>query len=142
MANLLYCGTNPVGPAATQELLIGKFRAIWAPPMYRQSIARSGDRIWLMWRDRPADEPVLLGQGIVQPTREGKVDWTNRTAPGIVAAARSCGYGGPSNMAFLRLQDVSSPESTTVVSGLGRIPTGLTTASRAQELALEALADN
>jgi len=136
MATLLYCGTNPVGPDATKSLLAGVFRAVWAPPMYRHTSPEAGDRVWLLWRNRLEDTPLLLGGGIVESTPEGRVNWTNRTARGIAAAARSCGYGGPSNMAFLRLLRVRIPESDTLVSGLGPIPIGLSAASPAQEVLL------
>ena len=132
MSDLLYCGTEPVGPVDTQAMLAGKFRAIWAPPMDRRASITAGDRIWLLWRAATGASPLLLGGGVVRATPEGKIDWTNRTAPGIVAAARERGYGGPANMAFLRLGRVRLPGGYVTVSKLGSIPIGLSAASPAQ----------
>ena len=92
MADLLYCGTDPVGPEDTKAMLAGEFRALWAPPMHRHAPVAAGDRIWLLWRSADRESQVLLGGGVVTVTPEGKIDWTNRTAPGIVAAARARGY--------------------------------------------------
>lgn len=131
MADLLYCGTEPVGPNETQRLLAGEFNAIWAPPMHRHAPVKTGDRIWLLWRSGN-DPAMLLGVGIVKATEQGKVDWTNRTARGIVSAARACGDRGPTNMAFFRLAQVRVPERQTPVSDLGSVPIGLTEASSEQ----------
>lgn len=141
MATLIYCGTSPIGPTETQSLLVGRFHAIWAPPMYRYAAACPGDEVWLLWRNRSADAPVLLGKGQVRTTAEGKANWTNRTAPGIVGAAHSCGYSGPTNMAFLRLDNVDIPDDAIPVDGLGSIPSGLSTASPDQARILGKLAE-
>src|SRR5438093_2768187 len=117
MADLLYCGTHPVGPNDTQAMLAGEFRALWAPPMHRHAPVAAGDRIWLLWRAATqASTTLLLGGGIVAATPEGRIDWTNRAAPGIVAAARARGYTGPTNMAFLRLGHVSIPDGHIAMS--------------------------
>ena len=138
MADLLYCGTNPVGPDDTQAMLASKFRAIWSPPMHRHAPLRAGDRIWLLWRAAEG-AALLLGGGVVVATSEGKVDWTNRTAPGIVVAADNCGYGGPTNMAFLRLTHVRLPGSHVAMPKLGVIPIGLSAASPSQATELQAM---
>ena len=132
MADLLYCGTKPVGPESTQALLAGQFQAIWSPPMHRRTEASVGDRVWLVWRDDSDDTAILLGGGVVVATPEGRVDWTNRTAPGIVAAARARGYRGPTNMAFLRLKNVRLLDSPIDMPSIGTIPVGLSVASSEQ----------
>ena len=137
MADLLYCGTNPVGPEDTKAMLAGEFRAIWAPPMHRHTPVEAGDRIWLLWR--AADTPLLLGGGVVTATPEGKVDWTNRTAPGIRPAAQDLGYPGPTNMAFLKLANVRLPEAGVAVSALGSIAIGLSAASAEQAARLQVI---
>ena len=108
MGELLYCGTEKVGAAETQAMLAGPFAAVWAPPMWRYAMPGEGDRLWLLWRDTRAPAPLLLGVGRILSAPGGRADWTNRSAPGIVEAARAQGYGGPTNMAFLRLRDVIS----------------------------------
>ena len=133
------CGTDPIGPVETQSMLAESFRAIWAPPMHRRTLAYAGDRIWLLWRASAGGDPCLLGGGVVVATREGKIDWTNRTAPGIVAAARAVGFPGPTNMAFLRLEPVSLASERPVVAGLGRVSVGLSVASLEQASRLRAL---
>ena len=124
MTDLIYCGAPPVGQEATQALLAGPFRALWSPPMHRHAAPAAGDRVWLVWRGSTHDSTFLLGGGIIDATDEGKVDWTNRTAPGIVDAARLAGYGGPTNMAFLRLTHVRIPPAPVRVD-LGSVTIGL-----------------
>ena len=137
MADLIYCGTNPVGPENTKAMLASEFRAIWAPPMHRHAPVEAGDRIWLFWR--AASSPLLLGGGVVTATPEGKIDWTNRTAPGIRATAQDLGYGGPTNMAFLKLTHVRLPVDGVAVSALGPIAIGLSAASAEQAARLQVI---
>jgi hypothetical protein len=139
MADLLYCGTEPVGPDDTKAMLAGEFQALWAPPMHRHVQAHAGDRIWVLWRAAGGEHLLLLGGGIVKSTPEGKVDWTNRTAPGITAAARKRGYGGPTNTAFLRLDHVRLSDRQPAVPALGSIPIGLSVASAVQVNQLHAI---
>ena len=106
--------------------------------MHRHASVSAGDRIWVLWRSED-DAPLLLGGGVVRSTPEGMIDWTNRTAPGIVAAARGRGYGGPTNMAFLRLENVRMPCEHVPVSALGAIRIGLSAASPEQATQLQAL---
>jgi hypothetical protein len=124
MNDLVYCGFPPVGSDETQGMLVGEYRALWSPPMHRHALPAAGDRVWLVWRGASQDPTLLLGGGVIEATAEGKVEWTNRTAPGIVAAARAAGYSGPTNMAFLRLADVRVP-STVLSIQLGDIRVGL-----------------
>ena len=75
--------------------------------------------------------PTLLGTGRLRPTPAGELLWTNRAAPGIGDLARQFGYRGPSNMAFLRLEETriapaniglpgSRPRADRGVRGVGR----------------------
>lgn len=131
MTDLIYCGTVPVGAAETQSLLAGVFGAIWSPPMHRRVSPAKGDRLWVLWLNPPSS-PLLLGAGRVLFTPEDRFDWTNRTAPGIVHAARALGYGGPTNMAFLRLGEAQAQRDMPPIEGLGEIMTGLTLATPGQ----------
>lgn len=137
MAELIYCGTEKVGAVETQAMLAGPYAAVWSPPMWRYVAPGDGDRLWLLWRDGGLGTPRLLGVGRVLGAPGGRIDWTNRTAPGIVEAAREQGYGGPTNMAFLRLRDVAILEEMPKVRGLGDVPAGLSAASAAQVGLLE-----
>ena len=139
MRDLIYCGTDPVGPQNTQALLTGSFSAVWSPPIHRHATAEPGDRVWLLWRGAQEATPVVLGAGIVTATPDGRVEWTNRTAPGIVTAAREQGYAGPTNMAFLRLRDVMVPPGRLVVAGLGAVAIGLSAATELQSERLHAV---
>lgn len=124
MADLVYCGTEKVGALETREMLAGPFAALWSPPMWRKAAVNDDDRIWLLWKSR-GGPIVLLGGGRVMAAPEGRIDWTNRTAPGIVDAARELGYGGPTNMAFLRLRDVQVPDDMPEIWGVADVPVGL-----------------
>ena len=139
MSDLLYCGTNPVGPAETQRLLAGAHRAIWFPPFSRNATVEQGDRLWLLWHGGSDRIVRLLGAGRIEFTPEGQATWTNRTAPGIRDAARDEGYSGPTNMAFLRLSDVRIDERMPEVAGLGNVAIGMSVASEAQTRALVAI---
>lgn len=135
MAELIYCGTERVSATGTQALLSGPFAAVWSPPMLRRVSPASDDRLWLVWR--PSSQPTswLLGVGYLICPSPQNCDWTNSTAPGIVDAARAHGYGGPTNMAFLRLRDVrifDQPPAT----ALGDLHAGLNLGSAEQVDAL------
>jgi hypothetical protein len=132
MADLIYCGNEKVGAAETRAMLVGPFAAVWSPPMWRKAAVADGDRLWLLWQAAGVPAVRLLGGGRVMGAPDGRVDWTNRTAPGIVDAARALGYGGPTNMAFLRLRDVGVPEDMPEIWGLGEVPVGLSVASARQ----------
>jgi hypothetical protein len=131
VAELLYCGTDPVGPRETQRLLASEHGAIWLPPFSKVAVA-SGDRLWLLWQGGTGRGPLLLGGGRIELTSEGKPTWTNRTAPGVREAAQAQGYGGPTNMAFLRLTGVHLDEGRPEIAGLDAIPPGLSVASAGQ----------
>ena len=138
MAELIYRGNPPVGPAETQALLGGSFSAIWAPPMYRHATPAEGDRLWVIWQAE-GQAAQLLGRGVIVVTNEGSPDWTNRTAPGIVEAAQDQGYGGPTNMAFLRLRNVRLATGRPQVTAVLGIPTGLSVLLPSDLAALGAL---
>jgi hypothetical protein len=116
-------------------MLAGEFRALWAPPMHRHAVPTVGDRVWLAWRDSGNSDFLVLGGGLIEATPEGRIDWTNRTAPGIVEAARACGYSGPTNMAFLRLTRVQVPDESPRIS-LAAVRVGLSEANPEQAAAL------
>jgi hypothetical protein len=139
VADLLYCGTGPVGPEETRRLLEGEFRAIWFPPSARKSACAAGDRLWLLWHGATGRGPRLLGGGRVEFTPEGQPTWTNRTAPGVRDAARAEGYGGPTNTAFLRLTDVRIDAGMPEIVGLGDVAVGLSEASADQARTLAAI---
>jgi hypothetical protein len=132
MTDLIYCGSGKVGAAETRAMLEGPFAAIWSPPMWRKESIEPGDRVWLLWRASQRPAVLLLGGGYVMSAPEGRIDWTNRTAPGIVAAAREQGYGGPTNMAFLRLERVALPHDMPEIWGLGDVRIGLSRAASVQ----------
>lgn len=62
--------------------------------------------------------------------------WTEATLPGVRQAARGYGYRGPTNMSFLRLDDVEIAEARPAV-GLGQVPSGLSRADAPQAHLLE-----
>jgi hypothetical protein len=135
MTDFIYCGSPPVSRDSTRAMLTGEFHALWAPPMHRHAAPTPGDRVWLIWRDSANGELFILGGGFVEATPEGRIDWTNRTAPGIVGAARASGYGGPTNMAFLRLTRVQVPADSPTIA-LGGVRIGLSEAGPEQAAAL------
>jgi len=106
--------------------------------MYRHATVSPGDRLWVIWQ-ADGQAPYLLGTGLVLFTEDGAAEWTNRTAPGIVKAAQDQGYGGPTNMAFLRLRDIRVAEGRPAVPGLEGVPVGLTVATSTHVARLEAL---
>jgi len=132
MRHLVYCGTAPVGPAETRTLLVGKFNAIWCPPMARRLTAAEGDALWLVWKPAADSIPVLLGGGRVITPEAGESLWTNRTAPGVRESAQQLGYGGPTNMAFIRLSEPLFPKASSEVDSLKGVPTGLSELEQAQ----------
>jgi len=138
MADVIYRGSPPVGAAETQALLTGEFGAVWSPPMYRHAMVSPGDRLWVIWQ-ADGQTAYLLGRGRVLFTEDGAAEWTNRTAPGIVKAAQDQGYGGPTNMAFLRLDDIRVAADRPAVLGLEGVPVGLTVAASRNVALLEAL---
>ena len=115
----IYCGTAAqVGKEKTRELLDGPYHAIWCrqPDRIRpwHSDPKPGDKLWLVWRERPRDPVYLLGCGrILQAPRVNwgkEVLWTDIDCPGIKEAAQSLGYGGGTAPAFVRLSDVKRPQ--------------------------------
>lgn len=132
MINFIYCGSDPpVGVSGTQELLLGEFNAIWFPPTRLTTEPVKGDSIWLVWRSAYSAVPLLLGGGRVVTAIDGRIRWTNATLPGVRPTAQSLGYGGPSNMAFLRLSGVVSPKGHSPAN-IGTINNGLNIASAQQ----------
>ena len=132
MTDYIYCGINPpVDADGTQELLLGPCKAIWYPPQRSSVEPSAGDRLWLVWRSSPDAVPLLLGGGRIRVTNSGQVRWTEATLPDVRSAARALGYGGPSNMAFLHLEDVADPQGQPPVN-IGQISPGLNVATPAQ----------
>jgi hypothetical protein len=78
----------------------------------------------------------VLGAGKLRATPVGDLLWTNRSAPGIRELAKEFGYGGPTNMGFLRLKHPGIAPSNLVVAGLETVSTGLSEANDEQRRAL------
>ncbi len=135
---LIYGATPPIGALNTLGLLQSPFHAIWYPPDARRLRPVAGERLWLVWLEKASTPPTLLGTGRVRATPTGEVLWTNRAAPGIGDLARQFGYRGPSNMAFLRLEETRIAPANIGLPGLGTIPSGLSEASGEQRELLEA----
>lgn len=143
MTNWIYCGTDPpVAAPGTQQLLQTR-QAIWSPPpQYRPpwpGMPRPGERLWLVWRPGGAETPIrLLGGGRIERAPRDlfhtSILWTNPDDPGLRDAARELGYGGPSNMSFLRLVKTVLPHGggQPLVQGLEAIGSRLTVATPAQ----------
>lgn len=131
MVDYIYCATDPpVGAAGTQQLLLAPWNAIWYPPPRQGGQPSVHDPVWLVWRS--GDSGLhLLGGGRVLLTDDGSLLWTNRAHPGVSQFARGLGYGGPSNMAFLRLENVVTPQNHLLVN-LGQLPSKLSVASSQQ----------
>jgi hypothetical protein len=130
--DFIYLGTDPpVDAAGTQRLLRGPYSAIWCPPMRLLIEPSAGDRIWLVWRAVPAARPIVLGGGRVLVTGNSRALWRNSTLPGVSQAARSLGYRGPTNMAFLHLTVAEGPEGQPPVD-LDAISPGLNFATPQQ----------
>jgi hypothetical protein len=110
--------------------------AIWFPPGARRTKPSAGDEIWLIWREKPGAVATVLGAGKLRATPEGDLLWTNRSAPGIRQLAKEFGYGGPTNMAFLRLERPRIAPSNLTMRGLEDLPTGLSEASEEQRRTL------
>ena len=131
MSDFIYCATDPpVGATGTQELLRAPWHAIWYPPPRGGVQPSARDHVWLVWRSGNA-VPNLLGGGRILITDAGSVLWTNRTLRGVRQAAIDLGYGGPSNMAFLHVENVVTPQDHVPVN-LGRIPAKLSIANPQQ----------
>jgi hypothetical protein len=79
---------------------------------------------------------MVLGAGRLRSTSEGDLLWTNRSAPGIRELAKEFGYGGPTNMAFLRLERPRIAPANLTVAGLENVPTGLSEANEDQSRTL------
>ncbi len=120
----------------TLALLESPMHAIWFPPGARRIKPSPGDDIWLIWRESPGSRAVVLGAGKLRATPDGDLLWTNRSVPGIRELAKEFGYGGPTNMAFLRLERPRIAPSNLSVAGLESVPTGLSEASEDQHRAL------
>jgi hypothetical protein len=133
---LIYCGTPPVSAMNTLALLESPMHAIWFPPGARSTKPSAGDEVWLIWREKPGAAGLVLGGGKLRATPEGEVLWTNRSAPGIRELAKEFGYGGPTNMAFLRLDRPRIAPSNLTVPGMEDAATGLSEASEEQRRAL------
>ena len=133
---LVYCGTPPVSAINTLALLESPMHAIWFPPGARRTKPSPGDAVWLVWRERPGVPAMVLGAGKLRATPEGDLLWTNRSAPGIRELAKEFGYGGPTNMAFLRLERPRIAPGNLTVPGLEVVPTGLSEADEDQRRAL------
>jgi hypothetical protein len=135
---LIYCASPPTDALNTLGLLQSSFHAVWCPPDARRVKPATGDRLWVLWRGTAADAPTLLGTGRLRPTPAGEILWTNRVAPGIGNLARQFGYRGPSNMAFLRLEETRIAPANIGLPGLGPVPIGVSEASAVQRDLLEA----
>jgi hypothetical protein len=135
---LIYCATPPIDALDTLGLLQSPFHAVWYPPDARRLKPSAGDRLWVLWQGAPADPPTLLGTGRLRAAPSGELLWTTRAAPGIRDFARQFGYRGPSNMAFLRLDETRIAPANIALPGLGTVPVGLSEASEPQRELLEA----
>jgi hypothetical protein len=133
----VYCGTPPVSDTSTLGLLESPMHAIWYPPMARRTNPSPGDLIWLVWRERLGSPAIVLGGGKLRATPEGDLLWTNRTAPGIRELAKEYGYGGPTNMAFLRLEHPRIAPANLRVPGLESVPSGVSEITKAQHRLLD-----
>lgn len=136
----IYVGTPAqVAALQTRDLLLSHpWHAIWCPPpqwipWHVQLAPTGGEPILLVWRPTPGGALTVLGCGEIvaapAPAFGSPVLWTNGTAPGLRPLAQGLGYGGPLNMAFLRLSHVSpSPtlQSSTPLpplqSGMNEVP--------------------
>lgn len=131
MADWTYCGTYPPVNEQNTQALLRERQAIWCPPQHHQGplgLPKADDRVWLLWRPENAGVPlIVLGGGIVLPLANPRpttdVLHTERDEPGLRTAAEALGYGGPTNMAFLKVhclmlcrQDISNQ--------LGHLPAG------------------
>lgn len=136
---LIYCATPPIDALDTLGLLQSPFHAVWYPPDARRFKPAPGDRLWVLWQAKPAGVPTLLGTGRLRATPGGEMLWTNRAAPGIGDLARQFGHRGPSNMAFLRLDQTRIAPANIALPGLGPVPVGVSEASEAQRMLLESV---
>jgi hypothetical protein len=135
---LIFSAAPPSDALNTLGLLQSPFHAVWCPPDTRRLRPAAGERLWLVWQATPSTAPTLLGTGRLRATPGGELLWTNRAAPGIRDLARQFGYRGPSNMAFLRLDETRIAPANLGLPGLGPVPIGLSEASESQRGLLEA----
>lgn len=106
--------------------------------MLRHDLAREEDRLWLLWK-APDSQARLIGSGRIRAAPNGGVSWTNRTAPGIVPMANALGYGGPTNMAFLRVREGWISPDDTVTDAVAEPAPGLVAATDEEVRALREL---
>jgi hypothetical protein len=103
-----YCATNPPVDANGTASLLRSHQAIWFPPNLNSAHPASGDFVRLVFRDAATGQLQLLGHGFVLPRpKAADTLWSEAQYPGVRAAAQNLGYGGPTNMAFLRLDCVT-----------------------------------
>src|SRR5687768_9682828 len=126
---LIYAATPLSDALNTLGLLQSPFHAVWYPPDARRLKPAAGDRLWVLWQGKPGEPATLLGTGRLRAAPGGNLLWTNRAAPGIRDLARQSGYRGPSNMAFLRLEETRIVPANIALPGLGDVPVGLSEAS-------------
>ena len=142
MTDIIYRGTVPVAATETQMLLSGSYSAIWSPPMNQKVAVSVGDRVWLLWQGKAvADDPILLGVGVVMAAPDGEATWTSGRVPGIRKAAMDLGYRGPTNMRFLRLSKPTIVSPMRPVRALGKISTVVGIATPEQLKALRSALD-
>ncbi len=99
--------------------------------------------MWLVWRESPTAQTVLLlgGGRVAQAPRSlfnTNLLWTDPDSPGLRDAAEQLGYEGGTAMSFLRLTDVVLPNGQPSIQGLGGIDNRLNIASAAQIAVLTA----
>jgi hypothetical protein len=147
MADWIYCGSDSAVNAADTQSLLRTHQAIWcSPPGLRPwpATPQPGDRLWLVWRQSPAAQTVLLlgGGRIEQAPRNlfgTNLLWTDPDHPSVRAAAELLGYDSGTAMSFLRLEALVFPAGQPQVQGLGGIDNRLNVATAAQVAALSAL---
>ena len=137
MADWVYCGSDSAVDAAGTQSLLRTHRAIWcSPPGLRPwpAIPQPEDRLWLVWRESPSSQTVLLlGGGRIEQAPRAlfgtRLLWTNHDAPGLLAAAEQLGYKGGKSTSFLRLDAVVFPTGLPLVQGLADIDNRLNVAT-------------
>lgn len=131
MTHLAYCGTFPPVDDHNTQRLLQEHHAIWFPPRHQQAPPPNpDDRLWLLWRPAGKHEMplIVLGGGIVLPLTNPRpatnVLHTEGDEPGLRSAANALGYGGPTNMTFLKLHNVVLCNQD-ITGHLGHVPAGL-----------------
>jgi hypothetical protein len=140
VADWIYCGSDSAVDAAGTRSLLRTHQAIWcSPPGLRPwpGTPQPGEREWLVWRESPAAQTILLlgGGRIEQAPRllfGTNLLWTDPDAAGLRAAAERVGYKGGTSMSFLRLTDGVLPKGQPPVQGLAGIDNRLNVAPAAQ----------